>query len=321
MNKDFKANVSPCGVTKSELEAINRLTVKTLSADEVYTFNLILCDNEIDRDCERFDNAALEKLAELFVGVTGIFDHNPGCGNQTARIFEAKCEKLAGKKNSLGEDYVCVKAKAYMPITDKNKDLIAEIDAGIKKEVSVSCAVSGFTCSVCGGDMHYGSCTHVKGQEYDGQECYCILSDVTDAYEWSFVAIPAQMNAGVTKGFLKEFENMEECLKAIRCGKALRLSDAQSAELAVYIAKLEKSAEDGKAYREQLTKEAVKFAAISVPTLTGESVEKMCGGVDTQELVKIRDAFRSKAGETVPLEPQLKAKNKDAVPDNSEFRF
>ena len=321
MNKEFKTDVSPCGVTEEELKAINRFTVKALTADEVYTFNVILCDNEIDRDCERFDDAALEKLAELFVGVTGIFDHNPKGGNQTARIFDAKTEKISGRKNSLGEDYVCVKAKAYMPRTQKNAELIAEIDAGIKKEVSVSCAVAGFTCSVCGGDMRYGGCSHIKGQSYDGKDCYCILSDVTDAYEWSFVAIPAQMNAGVTKSYFKEFETMEDCLKAIRCGKSVKLNDEQTAKLAEYIDRLEAEAKDGRYYREQLTKDAVRFAVLAVPSLSGESVEKMCGGVATDELVKIRDAFRKKAGDIMPLAPQLKAKKENNSADNSEFRF
>lgn len=321
MNKDFRTDVSPCKVTEEELKAINRFTVKELTADEVYTFNVILCDNEVDRDCERFDNAALEKLAEMFVGVTGIFDHNARSGNQTARIFDAKTEKIAGRKTSLGDDYICVKAKAYMPRTESNAALIAEIDAGIKKEVSVSCAVSGFTCSVCGGDMRYGSCSHVKGETYGGEECYCILSDVTDAYEWSFVAIPAQMNAGVTKSYLKEFENMEDCLKAIKCGKAVKLGDEQSAKLAAYIEKLEQEAKDGRAYREHLTKDAVKFAVIAVPSLDSESVEKMCGSVAVDELVKIRDAFRKKAGDIIPIAPQLKAKKENVAADNSEFRF
>ena len=31
--------------------------------------------------------------------------------------------------------------------------------------------------------------------------CHTILSDITDAYEWSFVAVPAQRNAGVTKQY------------------------------------------------------------------------------------------------------------------------
>ena len=31
-----------------------------------------------------------------------------------------------------------------------------------------------------------------------------MLDDITDAYEWSFVAVPAQVNAGVTKRFTDE---------------------------------------------------------------------------------------------------------------------
>ena len=73
--------------TPQELELINNYTVKPLSADEVYTFGIVLCDNEIDRDFERFDIPALEKLAELFVGKTGIFDHSMSGRDQTARIF------------------------------------------------------------------------------------------------------------------------------------------------------------------------------------------------------------------------------------------
>ena len=41
----------------------------------------------------------------------------------------------------------------------------------------------------------------MMGKVYVGNPCYVILDDVTDAYEWSFVAVPAQINAGVTKRF------------------------------------------------------------------------------------------------------------------------
>ena len=34
-----------------------------------------LCDNEIDRDWERFSPETLKGLAPLFVGKSGIFDH------------------------------------------------------------------------------------------------------------------------------------------------------------------------------------------------------------------------------------------------------
>ncbi len=316
MNKEFKSGISPCTVTDEELSLINKLTVKELSAEEVYTFNVILCDNEVDRDCERFDNAALEKLAELFVGVTGIFDHNPGSGNQTARIFTAACEKVAGKITSCGDEYTCVKAKAYMPRTDKNADLIKEIDAGIKKEVSVSCAVSSFICSVCGEDMRSGKCTHIKGKD-----CHCILSNVTDAYEWSFVAIPAQVNAGVTKGYEKRFQKTENLIKSVKEGRCVQFTEKQAKELCRYIEALEKDAADGALYRSSLVDETVKFALISVPDLDGDSVRKLCMNSETAELIKMRDAFRLKASEIIPLNIQLKAHKDTIKTDNSDFKF
>ena len=47
-----------------ELDLINQYTKRRFSADEVYTFSVVLCDNEIDRDFECFDSTSLEKLAE-----------------------------------------------------------------------------------------------------------------------------------------------------------------------------------------------------------------------------------------------------------------
>jgi hypothetical protein len=32
-------------------------------------------------------------------------------------------------------------------------------------------------------------CPHVQGELYQGMLCHTILSDITDAYEWSFVAV------------------------------------------------------------------------------------------------------------------------------------
>jgi hypothetical protein len=49
--------------------------------------------------------------------------------------------------------------------------------------------------------MYKGGCDHEKGGEYCGKLCYHILDEPLDAYEWSFVAVPAQVNAGVTKRF------------------------------------------------------------------------------------------------------------------------
>jgi hypothetical protein len=85
--------------------------------------------------------------------------------------------------------------------TNTNEDLIKEIDGGIKKEVSISCTAKTHKCSICGKDKYDKGCNHINGKYYGGKLCYTILDDITDAYEWSFVAVPAQVNAGVVKHF------------------------------------------------------------------------------------------------------------------------
>lgn len=59
------------------LEQLNRFTRRKHTAQEVYMFDVILCDNEVDRDGECFTKQALETLCRRFEGVTGIFDHDP----------------------------------------------------------------------------------------------------------------------------------------------------------------------------------------------------------------------------------------------------
>lgn len=180
------------------LEQLNRFTRRKHTAQEVYMFDVILCDNEVDRDGECFTKQALETLCRRFEGVTGIFDHDPKGSRQTARIFATELVEDPARRTAYGAAYTYLKACAYMIRTDSNQDLIREIDGGIKKEVSVSCAAKTSRCSVCGST---GACAHEKGKVYGGRLCYRELEDISDVYEWSFVAVPAQVHAGVTKQY------------------------------------------------------------------------------------------------------------------------
>lgn len=180
-----------------DMTLINAMAMRELGADEVYTFALRLCDNEIDRDFERFDDQALDELAGLFLGAPGIFDHCWSARGQTARLYHTEVVTEQGQLTSDGRPYRWLKGWAYMMRTEDNADLIAEIDGGIKREVSVGCAVERVTCSICGQDLH--DCFHEKGEMYNGQICHGVLCGAKDAYEWSFVAVPAQRQAGVVK--------------------------------------------------------------------------------------------------------------------------
>ncbi len=184
---------------KNWLEKINKFTRRPFTEDEIYAFSVILCDNDIDRDYESFSDDALVTLAKSFIGKTGIFDHNPTTSNQNARIFDTEIVTDDSRKTKTGKPYKYLKANAYMVRTADNETLISEIDGGIKKEVSISCSASSRKCSICGCDKALNGCAHIKGKLYNNKISYTILDDITDVYEWSFVAVPAQVNAGVTK--------------------------------------------------------------------------------------------------------------------------
>lgn len=187
------ASVGSLEITDAELSLINKQTLKALTAEQVFTFKIAMCDNQVDRDFEKFSDGALKDLAKMYVGKTMISDHSASAKNQCARIYATEIAEKGEVKQLI--------AHCYSIRTDSNKDFIAEVEGGIKKEVSVGCRVEKAICSICGADNRKVWCDHYGGKEYDGKQCYFTLDKALDAYEVSFVAVPAQPNAGVTKSY------------------------------------------------------------------------------------------------------------------------
>ena len=283
----------------SDLELINKLTHRPLKAEEVYTFNVVLCDNDLDRDLEVFDLKCLYELKELFLGKTGIFDHDPKGSNQTSRIYftEVVCDPI--KKTKLGQDYYMLKAKAYMIRNEKNKDLIEEIDGGIKKEVSISCSVSCVKCSICGCNTKKEKCEHVLGKRYivNGEEqlCYHVLENTSDAYEWSFVAVPAQRQAGVVKSIKKTFTNAYE---------ANNFGDEDQTQLnkcLEYISQLESIVGE---FEEELRSQVKKSFAVLQPELRLSTIKSMVEKLNVAELKELKKVQDEKMGKNVIIQAE-----------------
>ena len=266
--------------TAAQLERINALAKGSLTAEQVYVFSVRLCDDQVDRDYERFDTAALPDLAKLFVGKSGIVDHRWSAAGQLARIFDTEV--------LIQEGVSYIKAWAYIRRGGEGDEWIADIEAGIKKEVSVGCAMGSTVCSVCGGE--YGACGHRKGEYYDGELCCAILREPVDAYEFSFVAVPAQREAGVMKG-----KGRHVSLKALADNFG-----AQEEYRALW-----KQAKLGEQYQKQLSGEVVRLTLMLGLKLPEEllrgAVEKLAGS----ELVQLRDALRERAAEKYPIQLQL----------------
>ena len=278
-------------LTKEELDQVNRFSKAELTADQVYTFSVRLCDNEVDRDFERFGTEDLDQLGELFLGKSGIFDHQWSAKGQTARIYRTEVVREPGTVTAAGDEYRWLKGWAYLMRTEKNQELITEIEGGIKKEVSVGCSMGRSVCSVCGAEN--GACGHVKGQMYGEKLCFMELKDPKDAYEWSFVAVPAQPRAGVVKRFGTE-------------GPELRV--------------LRKQAEMGQRYLMALRREVVRLAMLADGSLDGNIFAKAAGRLEEAELLELKGAYEAQIAKKFPVPAQLRRQQAAGREDENVFR-
>ena len=307
--------------TNEDLAKIQQFSRRELLPEEIYVFNVDLCNNDVDRDYEKFSVETLEQMAKLFVGKTGIFDHSMKSADQTARIFDAFVEKVNGKKTADGEDFYCLKAKAYMLNNEENKSLIDSIEAGIKKEVSVSCSVDKAYCSICHTDRKRAACEHRKGRMYGDRLCFNILTDATDAYEFSFVAVPAQREAGVTKSFsVKEEAEMQDIVKMISQGDEITLSKSQTNELYSYIEGLKQEAELGEAYKKKLIKQVVDLFKSAFPKMDEALFVSVASVMTSKELLGFCDGMKKSLNES-KIKPQLAVKAETKMNDYSDFKI
>ena len=293
MKVQKETKVASTGVaTAAQLEAINAQAKAELTAEQVYVFSVRLCDDQIDRDGERFDTEALPALAKMFVGKTGIVDHKWSSSGQVARIFETQVIQ------DNGVSYI--KAWAYIRRGGNAEEIIADIEAGIKKEISVGCAMGRAICSVCGGE--YGECGHQKGEHYDGMLCCVILKEPLDAYEFSFVAVPAQREAGVMKGLGEG----KRCLK--------ELADefgAQGEYRALYV-----QAQLGRQYEKQLQNDVVRLFLTLDLGMEEPVLRSVAQKVSAEELLHLKAALEERVAEYLPMQTQLHSRTKENTVDS-----
>lgn len=274
--------------TPQQLMAINTLAKAQLTKEQVYVFSLRLCDDQIDRDYERFDTEALPELAKMFIGKSGIVDHKWSSSGQLARIFSTEVVHQDGIS--------FIKAWAYIRRGGDGDEWIADIEAGIKKEVSVGCAMGESICSICGAE--YGSCGHGKGEIYGGQVCCAILRNPVDAYEFSFVAVPAQPNAGVLKGLSKRKVSLKELADEYGAQEEFRVM-FQMAQL-------------GKQYTKQLEDDVVRMC-LSLDVGIEETVLRSAAGkMAPEELMKFKDALNERMAKSYPMQMQLNCTRRES---------
>lgn len=301
--------------TDLDMKLINSFALRELQKDEVFSFSVILCDNDIDRDFERFSEESLKTLEKLFVGKTGILNHSMKSEDQSCRTYKTQLITDPEKKTVDGKPYTYLKAWCYTVRSEKNDALIRDIESGIKKEVSISCSSTARICSVC----NERNCNHIAGRKYNGKKCVKTIDGITDAYEWSFVAVPAQRKAGVTKAYDKE-KSMENILKSIKEDSQVTFKSNELKKLADYIDFLQEKSADGEKYRAHLAEKVKKGFAIALPSLNGECVDEIVNTLSSNELLNLCKALKKESEKVIPA-TQLYNKEKTNDNQNSQFRF
>ena len=172
-------------ISDNDMNQINKYYLrKDFTRDDIYAFEITLCDSKLDADYEAISKNCLYKLKDLSLGSSGFLT-----SDIMARIFDTYIEKVfISRSNSiLAEETYKLKAKAYV-----FKNAIAEEELNHilnHPEISVGFSVKRRVCSICGSS----ECSkHIKGQKYIDeagfeQLCYNLLNDPTDFYEWSVV--------------------------------------------------------------------------------------------------------------------------------------
>lgn len=213
---DLEKSVKVTGLeaTPEDMAKINSYALKTLSPEDVFVFKVMMADNELDdRNFQPFTRKALDSMAKQYPGVPFIKDHDREAENVLGRVFEAWVEENPSRKTAAGEAHAELHGKIYMARTESNKDLIAEIEAGIKSEVSTHVIAKSLICSICGVDQVKDWCDHWPGRKYKSngktETCMMTIADVAASRELSLVVVPAQPRAGTHKSAEEPTENVK----------------------------------------------------------------------------------------------------------------
>jgi hypothetical protein len=164
------------------LAAVNRFTLRPMTADDFVVFTLDLCHNQVDRHFSRFPEEELETINELIVGRPLMERHDLRGSLPRGTFFRSRLHREG--------EVVSVRPEVYVLRTPENESFIRSIEGGVYRETSIGFSFRTPECSICGRDLR--TCDHVPGREYKGDTCHFIMREVIDVIEGSIVASGSQ---------------------------------------------------------------------------------------------------------------------------------
>ncbi|MEG1447901.1 MAG: hypothetical protein RSC41_01080, partial [Oscillospiraceae bacterium] len=140
--------------------------------------------------------------------------------------------------------------------------------------------------------------------------CYFVLDGINDAYEWSFVAVPAQVSAGVLKNY--SYKSINSFLSQTASNYDNENSADKIAEIS-YLAKL------GSERVLELKSRVMKKFLLEKPFLEKETIKSITDKLCYDELLELSKMFGE---ENAPV-PQLFSQDREmkAFIKNENFKI
>lgn len=176
-------------ITSVQKEMIKRFLPQNERNDYInwkdyYVFKIILCNNDVDKDHDKFSIQALYQIRDMAIGKNGILDTMPNNKSNIARIFDCSVEYDKGKTTIDGEPLLYVQAYAFLDkrISDGCGAIAQKIKEGFYNEVSVGCSIY---------KSHKES---FFDSEFALEYEITVIDSISDLYEWSIVQKPDVLN-------------------------------------------------------------------------------------------------------------------------------
>ncbi|MCP4640210.1 MAG: hypothetical protein GY851_07250 [bacterium] len=164
------------------LDEVNRFALRPLSREEVVTFSLDLCHNQVDRHFSRFPEDELEVISALVPGRPLLERHDLRGSLPRGTFFRSRLHR--------DDERVSVRPDVYVLRTQDNESFILNIEGGVYRDTSIGFSFRTPECSVCGKDLR--TCDHVPGRSYGDDQCHYIMRGVLEVIEGSVVSSGSQ---------------------------------------------------------------------------------------------------------------------------------
>lgn len=303
--------------TPEMLAKINGYALTSLTAEQVFVRKFLMAHSCIDRDNECFPPEMLDQFATSMPGKSMLVGHNRRelpCG----KFFDASTEEMTpeqfkamtGEEPRLPDGMECCKvlwAWAYMVKTPGNEELTQQIDGGVCSHCSIGFAAADLTAVrkdpngpaqyyqyVSPGEALEGSLVWLGAQPGATAQKSLNDQDITDKGVSTMKMLVAML-VGLGIKSLTETATEDQIAAGIKA-----LVEEKDAK----IKGLEPLAADGKAYRDDLIADTVKFAALLEEIGSDEKAktdeETFLKSVPIARLKSQRDKYETKAREKFP---------------------